>query len=133
MSMSIPVLPHGPLSVRCFVLETSDGGSHGRNCGGAGIRGGGGGSGVGGGGGGGGGGDGGGGGGGGGSAQSSTNGLDMEWKRNPGHTFITLDEEGPQEFAVMPPIEAKYVRLVCLSNAADDPGMPFGFWEIAFW
>lgn len=110
MSMSIPVLPHGPLSVRHFVLETSDGGV----CAGVDAR-----TGV----------D----AGGGGSAQLSTINLDMEWKRNPGHTFITLDEEGLQQFAVMPPIEAEYVRLVCLRNAADDLDMPIGFWEIAFW
>ena len=50
-----------------------------------------------------------------------------------------------QEFAVIPPIEARYVRLVCTQNAAEDdasiaPSLtsrhggsdPIGFWQIDF-
>ena len=83
--ISIPTLPHGPLSVRQF----APGGSRGK-------------------------------------------GGDSHWHREPPHVFETLDEEGLQQFAVVPPIEAGFVRLVCLTNAAGDSRSPLGFWELEF-
>mmetsp|Transcript_22765 Transcript_22765/g.63216 ORF Transcript_22765/g.63216 Transcript_22765/m.63216 type:complete len:267 (-) Transcript_22765:1895-2695(-) len=95
VSMSIPVMPHGPLSVRHFHLKASDN-------------------------------------------------ADGPWVADHRHQFVTLNEEGLQEFAVVPPIEARYLRLVCTENAAEGDSMfthaayathgldPIGFWEIAF-
>jgi len=82
VSMSIPVLPQGPLSVRNFKLEYSE------DC--------------------------------------------INFKSHPDHNYDTLDCNGLQEFAVIPPIEASKIKLVCCTNAALDSQLALGFWQIHF-
>jgi hypothetical protein len=104
VAMSIPVLPHGPLSVRHFVLETSNGTRSGTDGSGVSDA----------------------------IASPSSSFGPFQWERHPQHTFVTLDERGLQQFAVVPPIEAAFVRLVCLSSASSMCPTSIGFWEIRF-
>lgn len=74
----------------------------------------------------------------------TSNAAEGPWDGLAEHHFTTLDEEGLQEFAVAPPIEARFIRLVCTENAAEDDvallsslhfhqGVdPIGFWQISF-
>lgn len=113
VSMQIPVLPHGPLSVRCFALETwdddYDGVSVEVNVGASGDL----------------------------AADEigeQPPGFPRPggWHRDPAHSYETLDVAGLQRYAVVPPIEARAVRLVCLTNAIGSSSDPIGFWCIHF-
>jgi hypothetical protein len=62
--------------------------------------------------------------------------LGWEWGQRSA-VFTTLDAPRLQHFAVYPPLEAEAVRLVCVENAAGVDLMgsqhgSIGFWEIAF-
>lgn len=62
------------------------------------------------------------------------------WKpKAASRDLFTLDVEGPQPFAIHPPLETRYVRLVCLSTAQahGHPGYFFpdgsvGLWGVKF-
>eukprot|EP00854_Cymbomonas_tetramitiformis_P027250 gene27250-33556_t len=82
VSLCIPILPHGPLSVRKFQLEYF-------------IE------------------------------------EDDLWIAKGEYVYFTLDQEGLQEFAVIPPIESRFIRLICLENAHGDE-RPIGFWYLNF-
>lgn len=92
LGLSIPVLPHGPLSVREFTLETPVDDR---------------------------------------DLRADPKAL-TKWQQHEAHAFCTVDEEGLQAFAITPPIEAAFVRLVCRSNAVGRSDHPVGFWEIRF-
>ena len=46
--------------------------------------------------------------------------------------LTTLDTDEMQEFAVIPPLETQYVRVVCTENAAGFGFPSIGFFDVAF-
>eukprot|EP00186_Timspurckia_oligopyrenoides_P004459 CAMPEP_0182442100 /NCGR_PEP_ID=MMETSP1172-20130603/1065_1 /TAXON_ID=708627 /ORGANISM="Timspurckia oligopyrenoides, Strain CCMP3278" /LENGTH=305 /DNA_ID=CAMNT_0024636799 /DNA_START=63 /DNA_END=977 /DNA_ORIENTATION=+ len=81
VTICIPPLPHGPLSVRKFYLEVVDYNS---------------------------------------ATEISTNIRSNE--------FTTLDSMHEQSFAISPPLEATYLKVVFTQNARNRPEDPVGFW-----
>ena len=46
--------------------------------------------------------------------------------------FVTLDTDNVQEFAIVPPIESQFVRVVCTRNAGGPGCNNIGFFDIGF-
>ena len=93
LGIKIPVLPYGPLSVRQFHIEHCSGHEFTKNADTKFAV-----------------------------LEERMRALSRQWISNPAHKFTTLDVKEMQIFALVPPIDASRIRIVCTTSAIGDQG-----------